>query len=521
MLFPDPTEYRKIDTAPVCFENGLLHIPDRVFEDLAFAAFRDASHLLRADHLRALRAVFDDPRSSENEKFAAIQFLKNANIAAGMVLPLCQDTGTAIVLGEKGHSVLTDGGEDAAIERGIKKAYTTLNLRYSQNAPTSFFTEKNTGDNLPAQIDLTAAKGDEYRFLMIAKGGGSANKTYLFQQTRALLDKPALTAFLLEKIREIGTAACPPYHLAIVVGGTSAEANLKAVKLASAKALDAMPATESGFRDTNLENELLPLINANGLGAQFGGSHFCLDVRVIRLSRHGASLPVGIGVSCVADRNILAKITADGAFLERLETNPAQYLPDVKESALKATDVVLDLNRPIKETLADLDKLSVGDRVSLNGTLIVARDIAHARFKEMLERGEDLPDYLKRFPIYYAGPAKTPAGMPSGSFGPTTAGRMDSYVDLFQKHGASLIMLAKGNRSDAATRACRDNGGFYLGTLGGAAAQTAAEHITDCRCLAFPELGMEAVWQITVARLPAFILTDNKGNDFFKRIARK
>lgn len=521
MLFPAPTEYRKIDAAPVRFENGYLRVPAETFEDLAFAAFRDASHLLRADHLRALRAVFDDPSSSANERFVAVQLLKNSNVASGMVLPLCQDTGTAVVFGEKGHLVLTDGEEAAAVERGIKKAYATLNLRYSQNAPTSFFTERNTGDNLPAQIDLTAAKGNEYRFLMIAKGGGSANKTYLFQQTRALLNKPALISFLLEKIREIGTAACPPYHLAVVVGGTGAEANLKAVKLASAKALDAMPATESGFRDTDLENELLPLINANGLGAQFGGSHFCLDVRVIRLSRHGASLPVGIGVSCVADRNVLAKITPDGAFLERLETDPARYLPDVGDGAPDDAGTTLDLNRPIAETLADLDKLSVGDRVMLNGTLIVARDIAHARFREMLERGEDLPDYLKRFPIYYAGPAKTPAGLPSGSFGPTTAGRMDSYVDLFQKRGASLIMLAKGNRSDAVTKACRDNGGFYLGATGGAAAQTAAEHIADCRCLAFPELGMEAVWQITVRDFPAFVLTDNKGNDFFKRILKK
>lgn len=521
MLFPAPAAFRKIDTDPVVVENGFLRVPSRVFEDLAFAAFRDVSHLLRADHLRDLRRVFDDPSSSANEKFTALQFLKNANIASGMVLPLCQDTGTAIILGEKGHLVLTDGEEAAAIERGIKKAYTTLNLRYSQNAPTSFFTEKNTGDNLPAQIDLTAGKGNAYRFLMIAKGGGSANKTFLFQQTRALLNKPALTAFLLEKIREIGTAACPPYHLAVVVGGTSAEANLKTVKLASAKALDAMPATESGFRDTALEKELLPLINANGLGAQFGGNHFCLDVRVIRLSRHGASLPVGIGVSCVADRNILAEITPDGVFLERLETDPAQYLPDIRDDALNGTGARIDLNRPISETLADLDKLNVGDRVSLNGTLIVARDIAHARFKEMLERGEEPPDYIKRFPIYYAGPAKTPAGMPSGSFGPTTAGRMDSYVDLLQKHGASLIMLAKGNRSDAVTQACLKNGGFYLGTTGGAAAQTAAEHITECRCLAFPELGMEAVWQITVRNFPAFVLTDNKGNDFFKRILKK
>lgn len=521
MLFPAPADFKKIETDPVVCKNGYLHVPVQVFEDLAFAAFRDVSHLLRPAHLSQIRTIFDDPQSLPNERFAALEFLKNANIASGMVLPLCQDTGTAIVIGEKGHRVLTDGTETEALTRGIKKAYTSLNLRYSQNIPLSMFSEKNSNTNLPAQIDLSAVKGDSFRFLFIAKGGGSANKTFLFQQTRALLNKQALTDFLIRKITEIGVSACPPYHLAVVIGGLSAEMNLKTVKLASAKALDALPATEAGFRDTDLENELLPLINQNGLGTQFGGRHFCLDARIIRLPRHGASLPIGIGVSCVADRNILAEITPDGVFLEQLETNPAQYLPDIKESVLSATGTNIDLNRDIAESLADLNTLKVGDRLTLNGTLIVARDIAHARFKEMLDQNKPLPDYLKKFPIYYAGPAKRPDGLPSGSFGPTTAGRMDSYVDLLQKNGASLIMLAKGNRSQIVTEACRENGGFYLGTLGGAAAQTAAAYITDCRCIDFPELGMEAVWQITVKDFPAFVLTDNKGNDFYKQMIKK
>lgn len=521
MLFPAPADFKKIETDPVVCKNGYLHVPDQVFEDLAFAAFRDVSHLLRPAHLSQIRTIFDDPQSLPNERFAALEFLKNANIASGMVLPLCQDTGTAIVIGEKGHRVLTDGTETEALTRGIKKAYTSLNLRYSQNIPLSMFSEKNSNTNLPAQIDLSAVKGDSFRFLFIAKGGGSANKTFLFQQTRALLNKQALTDFLIRKITEIGVSACPPYHLAVVIGGLSAEMNLKTVKLASAKALDALPATEAGFRDTDLENELLPLINQNGLGTQFGGRHFCLDARIIRLPRHGASLPIGIGVSCVADRNILAEITPDGVFLEQLETNPAQYLPDIKESVLSATGTNIDLNRDIAESLADLNTLKVGDRLTLNGTLIVARDIAHARFKEMLDQNKPLPDYLKKFPIYYAGPAKRPDGLPSGSFGPTTAGRMDSYVDLLQKNGASLIMLAKGNRSQIVTEACRENGGFYLGTLGGAAAQTAAAYITDCRCIDFLELGMEAVWQITVKDFPAFVLTDNKGNDFYKQMIKK
>ena len=520
-LCPEPVRFKKIDTAPVVLKDGFLHIPTRVFEDIAFNAFRDVSHLLRSKHLAQIRAVFDDPQASENERFAALEFLKNANIASGMILPLCQDTGTAVVFGEKGHVVLTDGNEEEALTRGIQKAYTSLNLRYSQNVPLSVFTEKNSNTNLPAQIDLNAVKGNAFRFLFIAKGGGSANKTFLFQKTRALLNKQDLIAFLLEKVKEIGVSACPPYHLAVVIGGLSAEMNLKTVKLASAKALDAMPATEKGLRDTALENELLKLINQNGLGAQFGGKHFCLDLRVIRLPRHGASLPVGIGVSCVADRNILAEINADGVFLEQLETNPAKYLPDIKETVLRQTETTIDLDQGLDKALEQLNGLKVGDRITLNGTMIVARDIAHARFKEMLDQNKTLPEYLTKYPIYYAGPAKKPEGFPCGSFGPTTAGRMDSYVDLLQKNKASLIMLAKGNRSDIVTKACLDNGGFYLGTLGGAAAQTAAGYITDCRCLDFEELGMEAVWMITVKDFPAFLLTDNKGNDFYKQIIKK
>ena len=521
MLAPESCSFKKIDTAPVLYKDGFLHIPEQVFEDLAFQAFKDISHLLRSKHLALIRAVFDDPKASQNERFAALEFLKNANIASGMVLPLCQDTGTAVVFAEKGHLVLTDGEEYQALSRGIEKAYTSLNLRYSQNIPLSVFTEKNSRTNLPAQIDISAVKGDSFRFLFMAKGGGSANKTFLFQQTRALLNKPALTDFLIQKITQIGVSACPPYHIAIVIGGLSAEMNLKTVKLASAKALDDLAPSENGLRDVDLENELLTLINQNGLGAQFGGQHFCLDVRVIRLPRHGASLPIGIGVSCIADRNALAEIRPDGVFLEQLETNPAQYLPEIKNTLLKETGKSIDLNREIKASLADLDTLKIGDRLTLNGTLIVARDIAHARFKEMLDQNKPLPDYLKKYPIYYAGPAKKPEKLPSGSFGPTTAGRMDPYVDLLQKNGASLIMLAKGNRSDDVTKACQENGGFYLGTLGGAAAQTAAAYITDCRCIDFPELGMEAVWQISVKDFPAFLLTDNKGNDFYKQIIKK
>ena len=520
MLYPPSVSFRRIDTAPVTCKDDLLSVPSVVFEDLAFEAFKNVSHFLRSSHLQQIRAVFDDKEATENERFAALEFLKNANIAAGGILPLCQDTGTALVFGEKGHKVLTDGEEADAISRGIKKAYTSLNLRYSQNIPSSVFDEKNSGNNLPAQIDLTVSKGNEYRFLFVAKGGGSANKTFLFQQTRALLNKKDLIDFLKAKIADIGVSACPPYHLAVVIGGLSAEMNLKTVKLASAKALDDLPPSSNGLRDKELEIELLKEINQNGLGAQFGGKHFCLDVRVIRLPRHGASLPVGIGVSCIADRNILGKICPEGVFLEELETDPARYLPNIKENKLKSSGLTIDLNRPLSETLFDLNKMTVGSRILLNGKLIVARDIAHARFKQILDENRPLPDYLKHHPIYYAGPAKKPDGLPSGSFGPTTAGRMDSYVELLQKNGASLIMLAKGNRSDAVTEACRKNNGFYLGTLGGAAAQTAAGYITDCRCIDFEDLGMEAVWEITVKDFPAFLLTDNKGNDFYKQIKK-
>lgn len=494
-------------------------VPPEAFKELAFQAFKDVSFLLRETHLQQIRDIFNSKDASDNERFAALEFLKNANISAGMALPLCQDTGTAIVFGEKGNLVITNGEEEKSLSEGIYKAYTELNLRYSQNAPKSMYEEKNTGNNLPAQIDLGVIKGSEYNFLFMAKGGGSANKTSLFQQTRAILNKESLLAFLKEKITEIGTSACPPYRLAVVIGGLSAEMNLKTVKLASAHALDEIPDSEYGFRDKELESELLKIANDTGLGAQFGGKYFCLDVRVIRLSRHGASLPIGIGVSCIADRNILGKITPQGVFLEQLETNPAKYLPDFKAEKLPDSGINIDLDRPIAETLKDLSKLEVGKRVLLNGTLIVARDIAHARFKEMLDKGEPLPRYLKNYPVYYAGPAKKPDNMVSGSFGPTTAGRMDAYVDLFQKNGASLIMLAKGNRSKQVIDACRDNGGFYLGTLGGAAAQTAA-YITSCRCIDFEDLGMEAVWKIKVKDFPAFLLIDNKGNDFYRKILK-
>lgn len=522
MLFPPPFSRRRIETTEKPFvENGLLHIPSSVFRELSFEAFHDISFFLRESHLNALRNIFDAPDASPNERFVALELLKNACVAAGQVLPLCQDTGTAVVIGEKGHAVLTDGSESDALAEGIKKAYAELNLRYSQNAPTSLFAETNTKTNLPAQIDLSAVRGDSFDFLFIAKGGGSANKTLLFQETRALLNEDALFSFLLEKIKNLGVSACPPYHLAVVVGGLSADMTLKTVKLASARALDAMPASELGFRDTETEAKLLERVNGNGLGAQFGGNHFCIDARVIRLARHGASLPIGIGVSCSADRNVLARISADGVFLESLETNPARYLPDVKPEKLSAKTAEIDLDRPLSETLKDLSALPVGARVSLSGTMIVARDIAHARFKERLQNGEGLPDYLKRRPVFYAGPAKKPDNFACGSLGPTTAGRMDSYTELLQKNGASLIMLAKGNRSAAVAESCRKYGGFYLGTIGGAAAQTSAEHITSCECIDYPELGMEAVWQITVKSLPAFVVIDDKGNDFYRTLADK
>ena len=513
------TVYRQIGTAKPVRENGLLKVPPEALRDLAFEAFSDVSRFLRSSHLAQLRAVFDSPDASPNERFVAGELLKNAVIAARGVLPLCQDTGTAVVIGQKGHLVLTDGNDAADLSEGVGKAYRERNLRYSQNVPSSLFVEKNSKTNLPAAIELEAVKGDSYRFLFIAKGGGSANKTFLFQETRALLNRDALLAFLTQKAASLGVAACPPYHLAVVVGGLTAEQNLKTVKLASAHALDDMRASENGLRDTEFEKELLEAVNANGLGAQFGGRHFCLDVRVIRLPRHGASLPVGIGVSCVADRNITGYVSEDGVFLEVLEQNPEKFLPPAfREEADDA--LAVDLDKPLVETLALLKGRKTGTRLSLTGTLIVARDIAHARFKALLDEGKPLPDYLKRWPVYYAGPAKTPAGSPCGSFGPTTAGRMDPYVDLLQENGASMIMLAKGNRSKAVRDACRKHGGFYLGTPGGAAALTATR-ITACECVDFADLGMEAVWKIRVENQPAFILINDEGEDFYEELARR
>lgn len=522
MLYPSgATRYRKIKTQEISFKDGLLSIPAQVFTDLAFEAFKDVSFLLRQEHLTQLRSLFDDESSSANERFIALELLKNANISAGMILPLCQDTGTATVFGEKGHMVLTDGKEAEALTAGIKKAYSDLNLRYSINVPDTLFEEHNSKNNLPAQIDLTASTGNEYDFLFIAKGGGSSNKTFLFQESKALLNKEALTCFLNEKIKSIGVSACPPYHLAIVIGGLSPEMTLKTVKLAAAHALDELPDGENGFRDIPMEQEILNTVNDNGLGAQFGGKHFCLDVRVIRLPRHGASLPIGIGVSCVADRNILGKITPEGAFLEALEINPAAYLPEIKKEKHTGTEVKIDLERPIQETLADLSSLKVGQRLLLNGPLIVARDIAHARFMNRLKSGKALPEYLKKYPIFYAGPAKKPMNFPSGALGPTTAGRMDGYVQAFQEKGASLIMLGKGSRSAGVVDSCKTYGGFYLGAPGGTAAQTAAAYIMSCEELDFTDLGMEAVFKITVKNMPAFLIIDNKGNDLYRLLETK
>ncbi|MFQ5766340.1 MAG: fumarate hydratase, partial [Rhodospirillales bacterium] len=486
---------------------------------LATEAFRDISHLLRSSHLEQLAKILDDPEASDNDRFVAMDLLKNANIAAGGVLPMCQDTGTAIVMGKKGGNVWTGGGDEAALAQGVLRTYTETNLRYSQVAPLDLFTEKNTGTNLPAQIEIYADEGDAYKFLFIAKGGGSANKTFLYQETKALLNPESLTKFLDEKIRTLGTAACPPYHLAVVIGGTSAEFNLKTVKLASCRYLDTLPTegNEFGqaFRDPEWEEKVHELTRNMGIGAQFGGKYFCHDVRVIRLPRHGASCPVGIGVSCSADRQALAKITADGVFLEQLETNPAKYLPDVTDQHLGGDVVTIDLNRPMPEILADLSKHPVKTRLSLNGPIIVARDIAHAKLKERLDSGEGLPQYFKDHGVYYAGPAKTPKGYASGSFGPTTAGRMDSYVDQFQAAGGSMIMLAKGNRSKVVTEACKKHGGFYLGSIGGPAARLAQDCIKKVDPVEYEELGMEAVWKIEVEDFPAFIVVDDKGNDFF------
>jgi fumarate hydratase class I len=520
---PDATEYRAISHAGVERHSGLgrdfLEVDPAALTLLTSTAMHDIAHLLRPAHLNQLRAILDDPESSPNDRYVARDLLKNACIAAGRVLPMCQDTGTAIVMGKRGQQVLTDGRDEEHIARGVYDAYTNLNLRYSQLAPLTMWDEKNTGNNLPAQIELYATAGSEYKFLFTAKGGGSANKSYLYQETKAVLNPVRMLAFLEEKIRSLGTAACPPYHLAIVIGGTSAEFALKTAKYASAKYLDALPASGSptghGLRDLELEQQVLDITRKVGIGAQFGGKYFCHDVRVVRLPRHGASCPVAIAVSCSADRQALGKITADGVFLERLETDPAQYLPDPTAQDTSGDVVAVDLNRPMAEIRAELSKYPIRTRVALTGPLVVARDIAHAKIAERLDAGQPMPSYLRDHPVYYAGPAKTPAGYASGSFGPTTAGRMDSYVARFQEAGGSLVMLAKGNRSPAVTSACQQFGGFYLGSIGGAAARLAKDCITHVSVLEYPELGMEAVWKIEVRDFPAFIIVDDKGNDFF------
>ena len=520
---PDATEYRLVSDAGVTRHTALgrdfLQVEPEALRLLTAEAMHDIAHLLRPAHLRQVRSILDDPEASPNDRFVATDLLKNACIAAGGVLPMCQDTGTAIVMGKRGQNVLTDGQDERHIARGVYDAYTRLNLRYSQLAPLTMWEERNTGSNLPAQIELYATDGDAYKFLFMAKGGGSANKSYLYQETKAVLNPDRMLAFLDEKIRSLGTAACPPYHLAIVVGGTSAEYALKTAKYASAKYLDTLPVQGSmdahGFRDTELEQQVLELTRRSGIGAQFGGKYFCHDVRVIRLPRHGASCPVAIAVSCSADRQALGKITADGIFLEQLETDPAQYLPDTAEDQLDGDVVRIDLSRPMREIRAELSRYPIRTRLSLTGPLVVARDIAHAKIAERLAAGEPMPAYLRDHAVYYAGPAKTPEGYASGSFGPTTAGRMDSYVEQFQAAGGSLVMLAKGNRSAAVTAACKQHGGFYLGSIGGAAARLAQDCITKVEVLEYPELGMEAVWRIEVRDFPAFIVVDDKGNDFF------
>ncbi|MEQ9348543.1 MAG: fumarate hydratase [Thalassospira sp.] len=519
----DTTPYRKIGDEGVSTidVNGetYLKVEPEAIEKLTLQAFFDCSHLLRPGHLAQLRKILDDDEATPNDKFVAMDLLKNASIASGGVLPMCQDTGTAIVMGKRGGKVITDGSDEEALSKGIWQAYQKHNLRFSQVSPVDMFEEKNTGSNLPAQIDLYATKGDEYKFMFMAKGGGSANKTFLFQQTKALLNPESLRKFLDEKIRTLGTSACPPYHLSIVIGGTSAEACLKTVKMGSARYYDSLP-TEGGehgqaYRDLEWEQKVLEMTREMGIGAQFGGKYFCHDVRVIRLPRHGASCPVGLGVSCSADRQILGKITKDGIFIEDLEHDPAKYLPHVTDEHLDDEVVKVDLNRPMDEIRKQLSQYSVKTRLSLTGTVIVARDIAHAKIKERLDAGEEMPEYLKNHPVYYAGPAKTPEGMPSGSFGPTTAGRMDAYVEQFQAAGGSFVMLAKGNRSKQVKDACNKYGGFYLGSIGGPAARLAQDCIKKVEVHEYPELGMEAVWKIEVEDFPAFIVIDDKGNDFF------
>jgi fumarate hydratase class I len=528
---PDETPYRLLTTEGVStVEAGgrtFLQVEPEALRLLTETAMHDIAHYLRPGHLRQLRNILDDPEASPNDRFVALDLLKNVNISAGGILPMCQDTGTAIVMGKRGQNVLTSGADEAHIARGVFDAYTRLNLRYSQMAPLTMWDEKNTGSNLPAQIELYAADGDAYKFLFMAKGGGSANKSFLYQETKAVLNPKSMMTFLEEKIRSLGTSACPPYHLAIVVGGPSAEFALKTAKYASARYLDTMPKQGSplghGFRDVELEAEVLELTRQIGIGAQFGGKYFCHDVRVIRLPRHGASLPIAMAVSCSADRQALGKITKDGVFLEQLETEPGHFLPETTGEALLTSgsaagdgDVVrIDLTRPMSEIRSELSKHPVKTRLSLTGTLVVARDIAHAKIKERLDAGEPMPQYMKDHPVYYAGPAKTPEGYASGSFGPTTAGRMDSYVAQFQAAGGSMVMLAKGNRSKQVTDACDEFGGFYLGSIGGPAARLAQDCIKKVEVLEYPELGMEAVWRIEVEDFPAFIVVDDKGNDFF------
>lgn len=523
-LGEDKTDYRLVTKDHVRVEefNGkpVLVVDPQALEIIANEAMRDISFMLRPAHLKQVAGILDDPESSDNDRYVALTMLRNADVSSHGILPFCQDTGTATIVAKKGQQVWTGGDDERNLSKGVWKTYTEENLRYSQTVPLDMYTEKNSGNNLPAQIDILATDGMEYEFLFVAKGGGSANKTMLFQETKALLNPKSLIAYLTEKMRTLGTAACPPYHLSFVIGGTSAETNLKTVKLASTKYYDELPTegNEFGqaFRDKELEAQLLYAAQQSGIGAQFGGKHFALDVRVIRLPRHGASCPVGMGVSCSADRNAKAKINKDGIWMEALEPNPKRFIPEKYRNQTTVGAVKIDLNQPMKDILAVLDKYPVTTQLSLTGTIVVGRDIAHAKLKERIDAGEGLPDYIKNHPIYYAGPAKTPKGMPSGSFGPTTAGRMDSYVDLFQEHGGSMIMLAKGNRSQQVTDACKKHGGFYLGSIGGPAAILAQDNIKKVELLEYPELGMEAVWKIEVEDFPAFILVDNKGNDFFK-----
>jgi len=525
-LGPDTTEYRLIGTEGVSEVTTplgtFLKVEPEAITLLTETAMRDIAHLLRTDHLKQLKKILDDPEASANDKFVALDLLKNASIAAGGVLPMCQDTGTAIVKGKKGQFVMTGGGDEEAIARGVFNTYQTSNLRYSQMAPITMYEEKNTGNNLPAEIKISAVDGDSYKFLFMAKGGGSANKSYLFQETKALLNEKALLPWVFEKMITLGTAACPPYHLAIVIGGTSAEQAVETAKLASAHYLDSLPTTgsESGhaFRDLDLEQKVLKLSQETGIGAQFGGKYFCHDVRIVRLPRHGASCPVSFAVSCSADRQAVGKITRDGIFLEALETDPAQFLPEVTHEDLSEEVVHIDLTQPMDTIRATLSKYPVKTRVMLTGPMVVARDIAHAKLKERLDSGNGLPQYMKDHCVYYAGPAKTPTGMASGSFGPTTAGRMDSYVAEFQAAGGSFVMLAKGNRSRQVTDACKTYGGFYLGSIGGPAARLAQDCITKVEVLEYEELGMEAVWKIEVQDFPAFIVVDDKGNDFFDQV---